>query len=1084
MRRKNLKGFLAACLSFSMVVSSFSIGGLNAQTAKAADTDVLTEVLTADQIKLRENLPEKASNITEGESREVTINGETMTIKDNGTMRKDKSSKWLADNEMGAGVNLGNTMEAVIPVANKKNATPTDGETAWKQPVTTKEYIDSVHSYGINTLRIPIAWSNADIDDGTYTLRDEFLGRIEQIVNYALNNGMYVIINDHWDNQWWGQFGACKMDANNKKVTDQETRDQAWIRYEKYWTQIAERFEGYSDHLIFEGANEELGDRLNDAICVNGDAKGYAKPDNSGKDIKTVTGNLTTNECYETVNKINQKFVDIIRKTGGNNAYRHLLIPGYDTNSEKTIDDRFVMPTDTEENGTSKLFISIHYYTPWDFCGDGGTGKYTVADQKATAEYFAAMKEKFTDKGYGIIIGECGICNPSGVESSVTQWLNDTFTEAQKISAVPVLWETGQYFDREAATMVYNDIAVFYNTINGADGDTSMTKISGGVPSDNNDVSFGKYIDKKLWQTEGLHAYITYQMPTWDYRNAYKPLRSLGKDENTYQYIQAGGNEVTKDSTKVTDVLIDKDGEYTVAIDGIDLSGANYYNMIGVATDIDYDLYKDSGVKMTNVTMKVDGKSVTEQPFDLTTKVDNKYYTFMAVNKYAKDTDEPFPLNELNADEQLPVPSQSVEITFTISGLDKVLSDIENGTYVDPETNRALNVAPEIKYGAYIDKSIWEKTGAHAYLMYQTASWDFRDAFKPKKDLASDAYAFEYIKAGGVEVSEDTKVQDVYLDKDGDYTVSIDGIDLSGANVFNMLGISTDIAWKTYPDITVTAKSIKIDGKEVLANAVLPPKTEEGKNDYYTFMAIDKWADQGSHPLDQATEDETLALPTQSVEITFTITGLSKVLSDIADETYVNPQTGRQLNGKKAGSSTDTKPTDPTPSASATAAPTKPATPGGITTPAAIKKIGLKVNKTFTAGNYKYKVTKRATTASQGAVKVVGLTKKGAKAKKISVAASVKNKKIGYKVTAIGAKAFKGSKATSVTLGKNIKAIPSGAFTNCKKLKTLTLKAKLKKVSKGAFKGCKKKIKVKGGSAKVRKANVKLLKKSGYKKFK
>ena len=176
---------------------------------------------------------------------------------------------------------------------------------------------------------------------------------------------------------------------------------------------------------------------------------------------------------------------------------------------------------------------------------------------------------------------------------------------------------------------------------------------------------------------------------------------------------------------------------------------------------------------------------------------------------------------------------------------------------------------------------------------------------------------------------------------------------------------------------------------------------------------------------------ETLALPTQSVEITFTITGLSNVLSDIADETYVNPQTGRQLNGKKAGSGNDTKPADPTPSASATAAPTKPATPGGITTPAAIKKIGLKVNKTFTAGNYKYKVTKRATTASQGAVKVVGFTKKGAKAKK---------------------------------------------------LKTLTLKAKLKKVSKGAFKGYKK-IKVKGGSAKVRKANVKLLKKSGYKKF-
>ena len=144
----------------------------------------------------------------------------------------------------------------------------------------------------------------------------------------------------------------------------------------------------------------------------------------------------------------------------------------------------------------------------------------------------------------------------------------------------------------------------------------------------------------------------------------------------------------------------------------------------------------------------------------------------------------------------------------------------------------------------------------------------------------------------------------------------------------------------------------------------------------------------------------------------------------------------------------------------------------------------LSLDLTFTSGNYKYKVTKAATTAAKGTVKVVGLTKKGAKAKKLNVPATIKKQTAGYKVTAIGAKAFKGSKATAITLNKNIKTIPSAAFANCKKLKTLTVKAKLKKVAKKSFKGCKKKIKVKGASAKVRKANVKLLKKSGYKKFK
>jgi len=165
------------------------------------------------------------------------------------------------------------------------------------------------------------------------------------------------------------------------------------------------------------------------------------------------------------------------------------------------------------------------------------------------------------------------------------------------------------------------------------------------------------------------------------------------------------------------------------------------------------------------------------------------------------------------------------------------------------------------------------------------------------------------------------------------------------------------------------------------------------------------------------------------------------------------------------------------------------ATPAAkTTTPAAVTSapsiVGPKVNATFTSGNYKYKVTKAATTAAKGTVKVVGLTKKGAKAKKLNVPATIKKQTAGYKVTAIGAKAFKGSKATAITLNKNIKTIPSAAFANCKKLKTLTVKAKLKKVAKKSFKGCKKKIKVKGASAKVRKANVKLLKKSGYKKFK
>ena len=247
------KKVLAGLLSFSLAVpvgGIFTMAGSIKAEAADGSTTVLSKILGTEDIDIRMKWNDK-SNIGDGHS--VTLsNGSTITVKDNGTMRKEMTAQQLADTEMGMGINLGNTLEAVQTVENKKNVTGTGYDTAWSQPVTTREYIDFLHTYGINTIRIPVAWSNGDIDDGTYTIRGDMLDRVEEVVNYALDNGMYVVINDHWDNQWWGQFGACKKDANGNKVTDEETRKNAWTRYEKYWTQICERFKNYSDHLIFE----------------------------------------------------------------------------------------------------------------------------------------------------------------------------------------------------------------------------------------------------------------------------------------------------------------------------------------------------------------------------------------------------------------------------------------------------------------------------------------------------------------------------------------------------------------------------------------------------------------------------------------------------------------------------------------------------------------------------------------------------------------------------------------------------------------------------------------------------------------
>jgi len=180
----------------------------------------------------------------------------------------------------------------------------------------------------------------------------------------------------------------------------------------------------------------------------------------------------------------------------------------------------------------------------------------------------------------------------------------------------------------------------------------------------------------------------------------------------------------------------------------------------------------------------------------------------------------------------------------------------------------------------------------------------------------------------------------------------------------------------------------------------------------------------------------------------------------------------------------------PTPAPGGNATPTP--VPGGNATPTPAPggdntstTVGLAKNAKTTVGNFTYKVTKtsvkKAGKTTNGTVTVAAMSKKGKKAKKLSVPATVKASGATYNVTAVGAKAMKGAKATSVTLGKNVKSIGKSAFASCKKLSKLSIKAKLSSVAKGAFKGCKKKIKVSGTS---KKQNVKKLKKSGYKKFK
>ena len=329
--------------------------------------------------------------------------------------------------KMGNGWNLGNTMESVADWLGS-DATAYDYEKAWGEPTTTKEIISNLKKANFNSVRVPVAWSNMMSDNGSYTISKSYFDRVDEIIGYVLDNDMYCIINIHWDGGWWEDFGS-----ENENV-----RVEAMKKYKALWTQIAEHYSEYSEKLIFESANEELG--------------------------SSTKGNSDMNESYERVNQINQAFVDVVRSTGAKNEKRFLLIAGYDTNIDRTCDNRFIMPKDTV---TGKLLVSVHFYTPSTFCiaeskdnSWGYMGSWgTDADISAMKREFAKMK-KFTEAGYGVIIGEYGVAKEKNDDTySIKDGTDKFFANVKKFADeygyCAMLWDCNTWYNRN--TCAFND---------------------------------------------------------------------------------------------------------------------------------------------------------------------------------------------------------------------------------------------------------------------------------------------------------------------------------------------------------------------------------------------------------------------------------------------------------------------------------------------------------------------------------------------------------------------------------------------------------------------------------------------------
>ena len=351
---------------------------------------------------------------------------------------------------MGNGINLGNTMEACNNGKSGGNTidSPTYYETSWGQPVTTPEMVRAMKDSGFDTIRIPVAWMTnaAHLNQGDYTISEKYMDRVEEIVNYALDAGMIVIINDHWDGGWWGMFGS----------DTESVREMAMEAYTGMWKQLADRFGKYDWRLVFESANEELGARFDEnSPLYCDDSLAHLMPDK---------------ERYELTNRINQVFVDTVRESGGNNAERFLLIAGYGTDIEKTSDPRFAMPRDTAEG---RLLLSVHYYSPWSYCGASSAKGATLWGKKD--DYLAMYSDlsrmkKFTAAGYGVVIGEYGALTGSdGVMKKNAPAYHEAFLNCcDALDLANCLWDCSGFFVRSSLKITEEEMAAVYAGRNAA----------------------------------------------------------------------------------------------------------------------------------------------------------------------------------------------------------------------------------------------------------------------------------------------------------------------------------------------------------------------------------------------------------------------------------------------------------------------------------------------------------------------------------------------------------------------------------------------------------------------------------------
>jgi aryl-phospho-beta-D-glucosidase BglC (GH1 family) len=302
------------------------------------------------------------------------------------------------------GWNLGNSLD--VP----------DGETAWGNPKATPELLQGVANGGFGLVRIPVTWTPRTGPAPDYVIDATWLARVEQVVGYARAAGLYAIINIHHDGAdgFKGAEWLTLNDENGNTTPENDALVRA--RFVAVWQQIAGHFKDHGEELLFESMNE-----IHD---------GYGPPNP---------------RHIAFINELNQDFVNLVRQSGGSNAERHLVVPGYNTNVDHTLAG-FEAPSDSVPN---RLMLSVHYYDPYLFTlmaekhtwGTNSPGRDDWGQEDFVVAQFDKLRAKFPS--LPILIGEYGATHQDDYEDYQRYYVEYVTKAAVDRGMIPVIWDNG-----------------------------------------------------------------------------------------------------------------------------------------------------------------------------------------------------------------------------------------------------------------------------------------------------------------------------------------------------------------------------------------------------------------------------------------------------------------------------------------------------------------------------------------------------------------------------------------------------------------------------------------------------------------